>query len=546
MLYHGLTNVPSEFSLTATQPYRDGSAEVEVDVLFIGSAGEWRVPAFWAGGNTFRVRFAGPAPGRYEWRSIATNEADAGLHDRRGELEVSPYEGPAGLYRHGRLRVAQSRRTLEHADGTPFFWLGDTWWMGLTTRFDWPHGVKAMVADRVAKGFNLVQIVAGPLPDFDAETATWHRQQANEGGWPWHPDWAGLNPAYYDQADLKLAYMVEQGLLPCIVGMWGYYLPFMGVERVKRHWRNLVARYGAYPVIWCLAGEVNMPTYSHFGDQAKRAADKEQQEVGWTEVARYVRQIDPFHNPVSCHPSHPDSRAMLRDETLVDVDMLQTGHSSYASLRPSVETVCACLAKEPPLPVVNSEVCYENIMGGSQQEVQRFLFWTSITSGSAGHTYGAQGIWAMSSRFDPFDGTTGSWGDGFWQDVMHLAGSGQVALGRKFFERYPWQRFVPRHEPTVEQQGRKWAFATGIPGQVAVFYLAATCMEGDFRGVQGGKLQIEPGTHYQAYFFNPRTGEDRPVGPVTPDADSAWPVPSRPTMEDWVLVLEDREALAGN
>jgi hypothetical protein len=71
-------------------------------------------------------------------------------------------------------------------------------------------------------------------------------------------------------------------------------------------------------------------------------------------------------------------------------------------------------------------------------------------------------------------------------------------------------------------------------------------MEGDFRGVQGGKLQIESGAHYQAYFFNPRTGEDRPVGPVTPDAEGLWPVPNRPTMEDWVLVLEDRDALAGD
>jgi len=30
---------------------------------------------------------------------------------------------------------------------------------------------------------------------------------------------------------------------------------------MKRHWRYLVARWGAYPVVWCLAGEGTMPYY---------------------------------------------------------------------------------------------------------------------------------------------------------------------------------------------------------------------------------------------------------------------------------------------
>ena len=79
------------------------------------------------------------------------------------------------------------------------------------------------------------------------------------------------------------------------------------------------------------------------------------------------------------------------------MNILQTGHSSYASLQYSVEMVAASNRQSPSKPVVNSEVCYEGIMGGSWQEVQRFLFWTSLTMGSAGHTYGAQGIWGMHS-----------------------------------------------------------------------------------------------------------------------------------------------------
>jgi len=541
------TDVPCEFALQATGSYADICNDVEVDVVFVGADGEeWRVPAFWAGDNVFRARFAAPAPGRYSWRSICTDPQDTGLHGQTGELLVEPYAGDNPLYRHGRLRVAETRRTIEHGDGTPFFWLGDTWWMGLTRRLDWPGGFRALAADRVSKGFSVIQLVAGPLPDFDAVTGTWHPQQTNEAGWPWEKDWARINPRFYDLADLRIAFLIEHGLVPCIVGMWGYYLPFMGVGRAKQHWRNLVARYGAYPVVWCTAGEVNMSTYSSSADE--REARREIQEQGWTEVTSYVRSIDPYRNPITAHPSRPDSRAMLRDETLLDIDMLQTGHSGYLSMQPTVEVVNACVAQQPRMPVINSEVCYENIMGGSQHEVQRFMFWTCLTSGAAGHTYGAQGIWGMSSRDEPFEGTTPSWGDGFWQDVMHLPGSTHVGIGRRFFERYPWWAFEPRHEPNLPA-GRICAFATGIAGTVAVYYLPMGCVSEELMGMQTGAVDIapvtvEPAATYRAYFFDPRTGAEVAIGAVTADAKGRWTPPRKPTRDDWVLVLEHPDKCA--
>ena len=35
----------------------------------------------------------------------------------------------------------------------------------------------------------------------------------------------------------------------------------MGAERIRRHWRELVARWAAYPVVFCVAGEVNLAGY---------------------------------------------------------------------------------------------------------------------------------------------------------------------------------------------------------------------------------------------------------------------------------------------
>jgi hypothetical protein len=546
-------NVPTEVSLTASQQYPDISNDTEVDVVFTAPDGEsCRAPAFWAGGDTFRARFAPPVPGVYEYRSVCTDPGDSGLHDQVGEVECRPYEGTNCLYHHGRLRVAQSGRTLEHADGTPFLWMGDTWWMGLTTRLDWPHGFRTLAADRAAKGFNLVQIVAGPLPDFDAATQAWHPQQANEAGCSWEPGWARLNPAFYDLADLRIASLVEWGLVPCIVGMWGYYLPFMGVAKARQHWRNLIARYGAYPVVWCSAGEVTMPTYSAFGDSARVEALERAQMEGWTEVTRAIRELDPYHNPVTAHPSYPNSRAMLLDPSLVDIDMLQTGHGSYAGIEMSIQRMLDAVALPPRIPVVNGEPAYEAIMGGSLQDVQRILFWGSMTNGAAGHTYGAQGIWAMSARDEPFVGYTGSWGDGFWQDAMHYPGSAQVGLGARLLRRYPWWLFEPRREASAPEASMSH-FATGIRGAVAIFYLPANCFGDPLRGIQGPGLafsglnypiSIEPGAAYRAFWFNPRTGVETEVGVATPGDNGIWNAPPKPTMADWVLVMEDAAALA--
>ena len=72
--------------------------------------------------------------------------------------------------------MAASRRTLEFADGSPFFWLADTWWYAFTRRLDWPMGTRRLVQDRVNKGFTVAQVVAGPLCDVDADVAPFDPQ----------------------------------------------------------------------------------------------------------------------------------------------------------------------------------------------------------------------------------------------------------------------------------------------------------------------------------------------------------------------------------
>ena len=545
----GQVNVPVEITFAAA-----GGAAAELSATVTGAEGRrWELPAFWRGGATFSARFAAPAAGRY--RVSVPGASD--------ELEIPPYAGGSALYRHGRLRVGEGGRTFAHADGTPFLWLADTWWMGLTTRLDWPSGFHALLHDRVAKGFNAVQIVAGPLPDYCATTRTWDPGHCNEAGWPWverpgrdpaawptPADFLHPNPAFYDLADQRIAALCEAGVVPCIVSMWGYFLPFMGAANVQRHWRYLAARYAAYPVAWCLAGEVLMPTYALHG--AHGDVGKEhvaQQREGWTAAARDLRGCDPFGNLISAHPGSPNSaRQSLPDAGLLDFDMLQTGHSGYHSLRNSLKVLDESYAMTPAQPVFNSEVCYEGIMGGSRDEIQRFLFWTSVLSGAAGHTYGAQGIWGMHSRHGALVGSTMNWGDGVWQDVMHYAGSRHVGLGAAWLRRYPWQRFARlRAEPTSEKGGAYTLRAAGVRGVVQMHYLPAMCMETDLWGRRSQyQVPLADGERYaRVFYFNPRTGDEVPATLPAATSGGMAPAPRCPSMEDWVLVLANPEATAG-
>jgi len=52
-------------------------------------------------------------------------------------LHVVKYTGNNPLRKHGILRVSADQRHFEYADGTAFFWLGDTWWKGLCKRLSW-------------------------------------------------------------------------------------------------------------------------------------------------------------------------------------------------------------------------------------------------------------------------------------------------------------------------------------------------------------------------------------------------------------------------
>ncbi len=525
----GVQNRPVELALGT-------SSEELVDCVFTDPDGtELRVPAFQDVDGEWRVRYASSIVGEHRYPE--------------GRVDIRPYTGGNPLFRHGPVRVGADGRHFEHADGTPFLWLADTWWLAFVERLSWPDDFQRLTADRVGKSFSVIQVVAGlypEMPPFDS------RGDASDG-WPWTEGFGAVNAGWWDEADLRLAWLVSSGLAPCVVASWGYHLLWTGEETMKRHWREVIARWGAYPVVWCLAGEATLPYYPDiFGERGPEVSARLR--TGWADVAAYVRATDPYGRALTVHPSPGDGcfsshDIFPEDPSLYDFTMLQTGHWDRQDFSSTLEVVERELAREPRKPVLNGEVCYEGIMSASWHDTQRFLVWTHLLSGAAGHSYGAQGIWAMNTG--TFVGEAGSWSDATWEEAYRLPGSAHVGLARKLLEPYRWWEFEPHQEwvePHAHERDRLLPYAAGIADEVRVIYLPSSAVmvspasdKPSFALQEIRLRQLGPG--WMARFVNPRTGAALPELQVEPDTAHEWIISggfltSAPSMEDWLLVLE--------
>ncbi len=450
-------NVPVEILFTAEQTHTDPFNTVQLDVLFTSESGvEQVVPAFWGGGKNWKVRYASPTPGNYRFVSKSNVTTDPGLEGVGGKILITEYRGANPLFKHGPIKVASDLRHFEHADGTPFVWLGDTWWMGLCHRLHWPEDFKKLATDRKEKGFNVIQIVAGLYPDMHP----FDPRGANEAGFPWQTNYTAIRPEYFDAVDQRLRYLIDEGFTPCIVGAWGYFLPWMGEERAKQHWRELIARYGSSPVVWCIAGEANLPWYLAPGFPY----DDRELVKGWTEVARYVRATDPFKRPATIHPTgigKLNSRWTINDASLIDFDMLQTPHGQREAVAPTIGAFQHAYNLKPKMPVVNGEPSYENLNGVIAAQWPRAMFWLCMINGAAGHTYGGNGIWQVNRRDMPHGASPhgGNYGTTPWDEAMHYPGGKQVAMGKKFLDQFPLHKCLPQPETVTwaeTGQGKEW------------------------------------------------------------------------------------------
>jgi hypothetical protein len=559
----GINRKPLELKFTSGKAYRDPFNEVRLDVVVTDPQGkEQLVPAYWSGGQTWRARYGSRLPGKHAYRTVCDDAQNSDLHGKTGTINIVPYSGKNPLYRHGALRVSQDQRHFEHEDGTPFFWLGDTWWFALCKRFGWPADFQALTADRVKKGFTVIQITSGLNPEATGGgTSPFDPRSMNEAGYAWEDGYVRINPKYWDLADQRMQHLVENGLVPCIVGAWGYHLPPMGVDKMQQHWRYMIARWGALPVVWCLAGELTMPFWPPrtsdelenlqkkgmtIGDRRKQ--DSAFQKSGWTEVARYIRKNDPYRRLFTLHPqAMNDCRGQIDDPSLLDFELLQTNHDDWWGTPASLGLLIKELERTPRMPAMIGEVAYEGLQQHNRQEVVRFGFWSAILSGEAGHTYGAGGIFEMEARKEPYgrtpDGDWHSYLDEPWDVAAQFPGAQQLAWGKQLLLQFEWWRLEPHPEwvePHWTPEKYRWPYAAAIPGELFIVYLPTLIRDkpGALHQWTSPTLSnLDTKGKYEAFWFCPSTGTEEAIDGVKVEGDGTWIAPVPNEMVDWVLVV---------
>ncbi|MCC6443140.1 MAG: DUF4038 domain-containing protein [Armatimonadetes bacterium] len=507
-------------------PYAEGlpdKGEAYLKAVFKqeGSGGkEYTMAGFWDGGRTWRVRFAPPLPG--EWTYLTVSK-DSGLNGKKGRFacqEWAEKEKKVNSTRRGFLRVAHGGprpgRTFEYADGTPFFWLGDTWWNWTKRKITF-DSFRKLADDRAEKGFSVGHL-------FFAGSG-WGRESSSLDRTYTHPDIEHIR-----SIERMIAYANEKGITVWVHGWWSQ--PRMnervGEENMRRWWRYLVHRLAAYNVIWVLAGEYNMHNYGGLGLPF------------WKKLGKLIKAEDPYDRIVSAHPTPPgweggadapqwSTTEVLHKEGWLDYNQSQVGHGRWRNeMIPWV--VEQSYRRKPPKPIVVTEPWYEFIEGNPTAQDIRFGAWSAILSGAAGHSYAGGHVWKAHVPEAPAGADTWPMEMGFEANTLDYPGARSLGFMTRFLRSVPWWTLEPHPERVSENPSR---YCAAVPGERYLVYLR-------WGGV--AKIDLRPSNEQDAFryeWLDLTADRKREGGSVGGGAVRAFAAPGDypGTLEakDWVL-----------
>lgn len=520
-----------ELTLTAKGKYPNPYAEIPVTddglvrAAFTGIKGAakgmtFTVYGFWDGGQTWKVRFAPPTTGTWEYRS---SSKDKGLNNATGTLEArawSENEKERNPVRRGFISVKKSGpqpgRFFQYADGTPFLWIADTWW-NWTKREIKFETFKKVVDDRASKGFNLGQL-------FVAANG-WGRASSLLD-----ETYSVLDIPHMQKVDSMIAYANSKGLTVWVHGWWARkdLDKTAGKEKMKRWWRYLIHRLGAYNVIWVGGGEYNLDDYGGLGL------------AFWKDLGRMIKDEDPYKRIVGMHNTPPtwgsgmqapqwSTAEVLHNEPWLDYNQTQPGHGKMNNeFIPDI--ISASYAMTPAKPVVVTEPWYEFIEGNPSDADIRFGAWSAILSGAAGHTYGGGHIWLANVPEAPGGG--GSWPveKGFERNTLDYAGAVSMGHLSHFFRNVKWWEMSP-HPELVHEYPDKYCLAT--PGREYVVYL---------RWAHSAKVDLRPSSQedqFEYFWFDPAGGTSTETKSVKGGEVHLFRAPGSifADYKDWVLYI---------
>ena len=435
---------------------------------------------------------------------------------------------PSVDFSHGDLKVARDRRGLVHADGTPFFYLGDTAW-------ELFHRLSRDEADyflrkRAEQRFTVIQAVV--LAELNGLTTP----NAN-GDLPLHD----LNPAtpneiYFAQVDYIVNRARELGVFIGMLPTWGSWtleehLSYLDNHCIftpanaQQYGQFLGARYAAVPnIIWILGGDRAIKDDRHLAVMRAMAAG--------------LRAGDGGRHLITFHPrGDMSSSQWLHEEPWLDFNMLQSGHcirdkANYEMIRADYERtpVKPCFDGEPRYedhPVMTPQWRWDEQQGYyDDYDTRKAAYW-SLLAGAHGHTYGCHPVWQMwqPGREVVNNARTP------WHEALDLPGAWQMRHLRALMEtqaaHVPDQALLAVQETEL---GRHVQAARAADGSSALIYIPTPRQE---IAVVPGALR---GARFTAAWYNPRNGKIEASQGI---AFSGKPLQftSPAHGPDWVLVL---------
>ena len=374
---------PIALRLSGSRPHPWWSFPVAIRFEHDSTGEILHVEGCWDGDRKWQVGFAPPRPGVWTWSS---SSEDPGLDGHTGRIQVrrpTEEEIQANPNYRGHLRISETGRYFESADGTPRFLLADTLWAGNTARCglgrDGQGPFYQYLEDRQAKGFNTVLMSLlhgfGDLPNHPSG-------DRNEGGHAFQQgDLHRLNALYFQALDQRMQAIWDRGFVGAHPIMWwgktrNCVFDLAWAVRVTAY---CAARYAAYPGLWSLSGEYQYA----FAD------------CGWTpqafhELGAAVQRHNPLQRPLSIHPSarldwdlphNCQSSRPYHDAEWLDHNWLQTGQGRERMFN-IVARARENRALTPARPVFCSEACYDVSDDPDQAYQARWQAWVALLNGS--------------------------------------------------------------------------------------------------------------------------------------------------------------------
>jgi Protein of unknown function (DUF4038)/Domain of unknown function (DUF5060)/Putative collagen-binding domain of a collagenase len=501
-----------EREFKSSTSYPNPLQDVTFTVAFTSPLGETiPVYGFWDGGNTWRVRFSPDQPGHWTYRTSCSVWADAGLQDQTGAFICSAPVGVTRFSRHGPVQVARDHRHVEHADGTPFFWLADSAWNGarLSTPKDWER----YVAVRSGQNFSAVQwSVLGQ--DLKQEFAFTGR------------DRIAVNPGFFKRLDAKVELLNQAGLLSIITPFRGMDAPAaaeLPEDQAALLLRYMIARWGACDVAWLLWPADARPVDNLPGEVVSNA---------WLRAAR-AAFASGRHAPVIVFTDNP---AEYRREPWANAG----GYAAGQNLAPDLggPALMEEWEKEPVRPVINIVPPCENTetpQGGRRitaEQVRQVAWWSLLATPSAGVSYAAEGVVDWNTAIDRQQTDARGRNLPVWEASLFLPGAQQMSHLAGFFNSIEYWRLFPAQsslvvQPGAASSGRYIAAARTAARDLGVVYTP------EDRTVEL-TLDALPSSPVIGW-VNPRTGEKSAAVAVVGPHSCQFPTPGP---GDWVLLIK--------